>query len=557
MIKVDPSLVAVESAIVARASTDHQGDTVDHQVLALMEWAKKLSGQETGERFVIRQHNVFRDDGVSAYKVSLLERPAMKQFIQAVERGEVRCLFIKGLSRFNRDESEAKMFLEWLDGKGVRVKSLEEGFDSRDRGSALSLFNVHSFLARMESDKKSISVKIGMREKAKKGQWKGGIPPYGFQYNPETKKLEPISHLKPIITEVFELAADGRGPVWIAHHFNETRKWAHADPRMWTVTMIQRMLTRRVYAGDLIAGVHNYRYSRELEQSKSGGYLFGKKRRKLELTPEKDAVVVENTHEAIIPRELFQKVQAQFEKRKSEAVKQRKAPNSRYPLTGILICGICGGPMMHHGRNSEKGYNYYCCVNKVRKGLAVCNQENVRADVLHEAILLKLEEKFEGIRHEREFWDHFKLSETSVARLQRRLEALEGEIQQAGKKIAQFVLSADNFSDAVKSVVTKQLDEEVQRLEAEKKQLQKELLAKGSDQDDLTQMQREIQQVLQRGLQVDLQDTAALRKHFHQWVEQAVLYNEPSTGLHRKKSLTIRWKMDRFKSESEQQSAGA
>jgi ATP-dependent exoDNAse (exonuclease V) beta subunit len=51
-----------------------------------MEWAKKLSGGETGERFIIRQHHVFRDDGVSAYKVSLLERPAMKQFIHAVER---------------------------------------------------------------------------------------------------------------------------------------------------------------------------------------------------------------------------------------------------------------------------------------------------------------------------------------------------------------------------------------------------------------------------------------------------------------------------------------
>lgn len=550
VIKIDPSLVAVESAIVARASTDHQGDTLDHQVLALMEWAKKLSSQETGERFVIRQHHIYRDDGVSAYKVSLLERPAMKQFIQAVERGEVRCLFIKGLSRFNRDESEAKMFLEWLDGKGVRVKSLEEGFDSRDRGGALALFNVHSFLARMESDKKSISIKIGMREKAKKGQWKGGIPPYGYQYNPEAKKLEPIPHLKSIITEIYELAADGRGPVWIAHHFNKTRKWAQADPRLWNVTMIQRILTRRVYIGDLVAGVHSYRYSRELEQSRSGGYLFGKKRRKLELAPESEALVVENAHEPCVARELFEKVQHQLAGRKSDTLKKRNPPNSRHPLTGILICGVCGGPMIHHGRNTGRGYNYYTCANKFRKGIAVCNQENVRADTLHEMILLKLEEKFEGIRHEKEFWEHFKLSETSVTRLQRHLEALEGEIQQAGKKIAQFVLSAENFSEAVKAVVTRQLDEEVQRLEAEKKQLQKELLAKGSDQDDLAHMQREIEQVLQRGMQVDLKDTAALRKLFHQWVEQAILYNEPSSGLHKKKSLTIRWKMDRVRTEA-------
>ena len=183
-LRPDPAVETVDSALIARASTDHQGDTCEHQIMALQAWAKHLSGANSGERFVIRPQHVFVDDGVSAWKESILERPGVKRFIAAVERGEVQCLFIKGLSRFNRDDAEAKMFFEWLDGKGVRVKSLEEGFDSREKGGAMAIFHVHSFLARMESDKKSIAVKIGMREKMKKGEWKGGIPPYGFRYNP-------------------------------------------------------------------------------------------------------------------------------------------------------------------------------------------------------------------------------------------------------------------------------------------------------------------------------------------------------------------------------------
>lgn len=67
----------VESAIVARASTDHQGDAVDHQVLALMEWAKKLSRKESGERFVIRQHHVYRDDGACLLVCGLFGGPVI------------------------------------------------------------------------------------------------------------------------------------------------------------------------------------------------------------------------------------------------------------------------------------------------------------------------------------------------------------------------------------------------------------------------------------------------------------------------------------------------
>lgn len=535
----------------ARASTDHQGDTVDNQIMALKEWARKLSSHDTGEQFIIRQQNVFRDDGVSAYKVSLLDRPAMKQFIQAVDHGKVRCLFIKGLSRFNRDESEAKMFLEWLDGKGVRVKSLEEGFDSRDKGSALALFSVHSFLARMESDRKSISVKIGMREKAKKGQWKGGIPPYGYHYNPQTKKLEPIPHLAPIIMDIYELAGAGRGPGWIAHHFNATRKWAAADPQVWSVTKIQRLLARRVYVGDIVAGVHSYRYTRDLEQSRSGNYLFGKKRRRLEKRSEDEAVVVENAHEAIVPRELFDRVQKLRTSRSHEALRKRQTPNAKYPLTGLLVCGLCGGAMIHHGRNSEKNYQYYSCVSKIRKGIAICNQRNVRADSLHEIILLKLEEKFEGIRHLQEFWNHFKIVETSAMQLQRRLEAVESEIAETSKRVASFVLSAENLSEAVKAVVTKQLDGEVRRLEAEKKRLKKELLARNSDQNDLARLQREVERVLRDGLKgVELHDTPALRKLFHQWIEQVKLHTDLSRVRHQKRTLEIRWKTGRKQVES-------
>lgn len=543
-LRPDPAVETVDSALIARASTDHQGDTCEHQIMALQAWAKHLSGANSGERFVIRPQHVFVDDGVSAWKESILERPGVKRFIEAVERGEVQCLFIKGLSRFNRDDAEAKMFFEWLDGKGVRVKSLEEGFDSREKGGAMAIFHVHSFLARMESDKKSIAVKIGMREKMKKGEWKGGIPPYGFRYNPAVKKLEPIDALRPIVEEIWELAAEGKGPVWIAHHFNQTRKWAHVDPRIWFGTAVQRLLTRQVYVGDLVCGIHTYKYTRTLEKSRSGSYLFGKKKRILEMAPE-DAIVVENAHQGIISRPLFERVQEQLKRRKREPLQTRKPPNARYPLTGILVCGHCAGPMIHHGRNLGKGYRYYTCANKLRKGKAVCDQENVRSDYLHELVLLSLEQKLEAVQSDTHFWDKWKTVERSMANHGRRVAEIDAEIGLAADNLADFLVKTPNLSDSVRDLVALRAEQKIQKLQAEKTKLHKELDGVSSGQEEVIRLQRDIDELCRKGLQFGPDASAEdLRELFQKWVQRITLHNVKTSGLHRQKDVKIEWKID-------------
>jgi len=534
----------INTAIISRASTDHQGDTCEHQIMALQTWAKKLSGQTPGQHFLIQPQHIFVDQGVSAWKESILERPAVKDFLRAVELGEVRCLFIKGISRFNRDDADARAFFDALDGMGVRVKSLEEGFDSLDKGGAKNIFSIHSFLAQMESDKKSIAVKIGMQQKAKKGEWTGGIPPYGFQYNSAYKRLEPIDKLKPLILDIWELAAAGRGPSWIAHHLNERRRWADLDPRTWTTTMIQRMLGRVVYVGDSLCGIHNYKYSRTLERSRTGGYLFGKKKRILELAPE-EAILVEDAHPGIVSRLLFQQVQQQMELRKRASLLGRRSPNARYPLTGLLFCGCCSGPMIHHGRNRAKGYQYYTCANRLRKGRAVCTQGNVRSDALHELILLVLEERLTTIGKGCNFWAAYKSVARSTTAHLRRLQEIDAEVEQSASNVTQLLTKTPNLSDTLRDLVSQQADQAIKRLQAEKVTLLHELdeLALGSE--DLTQLERDVDDLWGSDTPLHISSVdEALRELFHQWLKAITLCNGRSPGATRKKDLRMEWKID-------------
>lgn len=539
-VRPDPIREAVPAALIARASTDHQGDTVEHQIMAIQEWVKQLSGRNTGERFTIQPQHIFKDEGESAWKQSILHRPAVKQFIEAVLRGEVRSLFIKGISRFNRDDADARMFFDVLDGLGIRVMSLEEGFDSRAKGGAKQIFTVHSFLAQMESDKKSVSVKIGLRQKAKKGEWKGGIPPYGFWYNRETKRLAPIEALGPVIRDIFALAEQGEGPAKIAHLFNETKRWAAADPRIWTVTQVQRILTRPVYVGDLICGLHRYSYNRTLDEVRRGEYAFGRKKRHLELLPE-EAQITENAHEGIIAREQFDRVQQIMQARKRGA---RRAPNARYPLTGILICGHCGGPMIHHGRNPERGYQYYCCANKIRKGKSVCDQTNVRSDLIHELLRLEVEERLVSLRNDHHFWTTFKRHEPSSGSQPRKIAELDAHLEQAAANLAQFVLTAFQLSEEIRKRVMHQAQEQMQRLEHERSRLQMELEASNAAQREAVPLGRQLEELFQHGFFSGMSARDEdLRDLFSLWIEKVTLRDAARRGRPRKKAVEVVYKV--------------
>lgn len=538
---LDPGIATTYAAIIARASTDRQGDTCDNQIAACKEWAKMLSSR-SGERFVIREQHIFTDEGHSAWSESILDRPGVRSFVKAVERREVTCLFIKGLTRFNRDDAEGTMFFQALEGMGVRVLSLEENFDSRDKnGKVMEIFRVHSFIAGIDSDKKSVATKIGLREKARKGQWKGGIPPFGYQYNAETKKLEPIEGLKQVVQDAFELAAEGRGPSWIAHHFNETKKWQHVDPKLWSTTQIQRILTRRAYLGELVHGIHQYRHTRVLEKGQNGNLLFGGKKRKLELLPESEGLVVENAHEPIISQELFDKVQTILQSRKTNNLKKRQPPNSRYPLTGLLVCGHCGGPMIHHGRNPEKGYQYYTCANKIRKGKAVCDQENVRADHLHEMIFLALEEKLSEWRSDEAYWASVNVNQKNTANHTRRIAELEAKKEQAAANITRLLFS-DSLTETVREMVTRQVDQEIKQIDQELERLRREMHDTTSEGQQIARLQRMMEELFRQGYgDLSRMSDQELRDLFRDWVSRVTLYNAPSTGLHRRKNVEVEW----------------
>ena len=96
----------------------------------------------------------------------------------------------------------------------------------------------------------------------------------------------------------------------------------------------------------------------------------------------------ENTHPAIIPKELFDLAQDEMQRRKDEkdiAVGGSRY-TSKYPLSGLLICGDCGHRLRRHVRTMGSGKKVaaWGCANRIANGRTVCDSRHVSEEVLKE-----------------------------------------------------------------------------------------------------------------------------------------------------------------------------
>ena len=100
--------------------------------------------------------------------------------------------------------------------------------------------------------------------------------------------------------------------------------------------------------------------------------------------PKDEWIVVENTHEAIIDRETFDKAQSLF----GRNVHSRRSDGKADLFAGFVFCADCGKAMnKKENRHSYGTYRYYKCSTKQKKNPKACTNHTIRIDKLEEAVL--------------------------------------------------------------------------------------------------------------------------------------------------------------------------
>lgn len=265
---------------------------------------------------------VYADEGISA--TSTKKRDGFNRMITDALEGKIDLIITKSVSRFARNTVDTLTTVRKLKDKSVEVYFEKENIYTLDSKGEL-LITIMSSLAQEESRSISENVTWGQRKRFADG--KVSLPYKQFLgYEKGEDGLPKIieSEAK-TVRLIYKLFLEGKATSWIAKYLTEYKISSPAGKDKWQETTVRSILKNEKYKGDAI-----------LQKSFTVDFLTKKKKINEGEVPQ---YYVENSHPAIISSEVFDLVQAEFERRRSD----RGLRRSNSCFSGKIICGECGG----------------------------------------------------------------------------------------------------------------------------------------------------------------------------------------------------------------------
>lgn len=362
-------------------------DTIENQLSLVRNYIE--------EKPYLTQTAEYIDNGVSGTR---FDRPEFTRMVNDMRAGKIDCIVVKDLSRLGRNYLEAGDYLEKIfPFFGIRFIAVTDGYDSitsnaADDGLIVPLKNlINEAYAKDMSKKISTAIDIKQRQ----GKFIGCRAAYGYMKSPEDKnQLIVDREVSSVVIRIFECKVAGMGNGAIARMLNgegvacpmrykyekgltNNRKYADG---LWNDSTIAAIILNPVYIGDMEQGMQ-----------KEAMYMGIKKYK-----PQKsERIYVAGTHEPIVSRELFDRVQELIEERKQKVITERDKYAHLERKENIFIhtvfCGDCGGSLNLNRKARKvaggvKVYYDYICPNSESYGEKFCKRKRIKMQDLEEAV---------------------------------------------------------------------------------------------------------------------------------------------------------------------------
>lgn len=436
------------TALYCRLSRDDelQGDSnsIVNQKNILSKYAKD-NGFENPRFFI--------DDGVSG---TTFEREGFQAMIAEVENENVSTVIVKDMSRFGRDYLKVGFYTEVMFAeKDVRFIAINNGIDSANQTESdfTPFLNIMNEWYAKDTSKK---IKAVMRSKGESGKHLTTIPPYGYMKSPNDPQAWIVDEeAAEVVKRIYSLCMEGYGTSQIAKKLREEKiltpraHWVKDGliggyempeyPYKWIPYTVASILSKKEYLGHTV----NFKTRKKSYKSK----------KKID-NPESEHMIFENTHEAIIDLDTWERVQ---ELRKNKRRPARTGKTNMF--SGIAYCADCGQKMYYCTSNYfESRQDYFVCSTSRKNGKDVCGTHYIRAVVLEQGVLAHMkyvigyiaqyEDKFReimGMRHKAEVKKELSTKRRTIDKAERRIKELDRMFKSTYEDKANGLLSESRF----------------------------------------------------------------------------------------------------------------
>lgn len=394
-------------------------------------------------------------------------RKEMNRLIADAKARKFDIILAKELSRLARNQKLAHEIKDVIEKYGIHLITMDGAIDTTTGNT--QMFGLFAWIYEQEAQRTSERIKMALETKAKKGQFKGSIPPYGYVAR-EGKLYIRDDGSAEVVKRIFQRYLEGKGFDAIARELFEqdvptSSMLANKKKQTvyWHGSSVRKILENPHYTGDMVQG------------RQSTISVTNKSRKN---KPETEFVVVKNTHEQIISREVFDTVQQliAFNRKKSISnpdVCSRPHQNVHL-FTGVIFCPDCGSGF-HYKQNG----NCYICGRSDKLGDKACSKHRIREDALI-SIIRKDLQKLSKLLDDQSFYNAVKDRFIKAkSKLERELKAcivkIDGIKKLKSKALSKYLEEAITKSDYDNYIAEQ--DEEMKKLLHNKEKLEVAMVA--------------------------------------------------------------------------------
>lgn len=396
--------------------------------------------------------DTYVDDG---YTGTNFNRPAFQRMLKDIEVGKINMVITKDLSRLSRDYIGTGEYVEkWFPAHGVRYIALTDAIDTAIDSTNNDIAPFKAILNDMYAKDLSKKIRTALHTMQSEGKWVGGCPPFGYKVDSEDKNHLVVDEVEgPIIKRIFDLFVNGHKINQIRDILNDEKVPTFSVARnrsferegksgniygYWSNTTLKKILKNRLYTGDMIQNRRsrvNYKY------------------RKIVCNSEEKWIIVENTHEALVDKKIFEKVQELLPKQK-----QRNDKKEYFLLDGILKCADCGHnigirPRRANGKTSTV-CNYY---RKYKVEYNLCTNHGFDYDTLEKGVIDVIKNVMNSLQT-----DRIEKSTQKECNESTTIESVKNNISKLETDINNLNASLDNmYMDKLANKVTEEMYERV------------------------------------------------------------------------------------------------